>query len=41
MTALAARMVLRLLSGEQPETTRVEVATELVVRESSGRRPPH
>ncbi|MFJ9582732.1 substrate-binding domain-containing protein [Streptomyces acidicola] len=35
MTALAARMVLRLLSGEQPETTRVEVATELVVRESS------
>ncbi|MET9462754.1 substrate-binding domain-containing protein [Streptomyces canus] len=41
MTALAARMVLRLLSGEHPETTRVEVATELVVRESSGRRPPH
>jgi LacI family transcriptional regulator len=31
-------MVLRLLSGEQPETTRVEVATQLVVRESSG--PP-
>jgi hypothetical protein len=29
MTALAARMVLRLLSGEQPETTRVEVATEM------------
>ena len=39
MTALAARMVLRLLSGEQPETTRVEVATELVVRESSGQPP--
>ncbi|MCX5054730.1 MULTISPECIES: LacI family DNA-binding transcriptional regulator [unclassified Streptomyces] len=38
MTALAARMVLRLLSGQEPETTRVEVATELVVRESSG--PP-
>lgn len=38
MTALAARMVLRLLSGEQSETTRVEVATQLVVRESSG--PP-
>ncbi|WP_328483994.1 LacI family DNA-binding transcriptional regulator [Streptomyces sp. NBC_00377] len=39
MTALAARMVLRLLSGEQPETTRVEVATELVVRESTAHRP--
>jgi DNA-binding LacI/PurR family transcriptional regulator len=38
MAALAARMVLRLLGGEQPETTRVEVAVELVVRESS--RPP-
>lgn len=38
MTALAARMVLQLIAGEQPETTRVEVATELVVRESSG--PP-
>ncbi|WP_405765211.1 substrate-binding domain-containing protein [Streptomyces sp. NBC_01538] len=38
MTALSARMVLRLLSGEQPETTRVEVVTRLVVRESSG--PP-
>ncbi|WP_323178159.1 MULTISPECIES: substrate-binding domain-containing protein [unclassified Streptomyces] len=38
MTALAARMVLRLLSGQEPETTRVEVATELVVRKSSG--PP-
>jgi hypothetical protein len=31
-------MVLQLPAGEQPETTRVEVATELVVRESSG--PP-
>lgn len=38
MTALAARMVLRLLSGECPEATRVEVAIEPVIRESSG--PP-
>jgi LacI family transcriptional regulator len=38
MTVLAARMVLRLLSGQQPETIRAEVATELVVRDSSG--PP-
>ncbi|MFF6957285.1 substrate-binding domain-containing protein [Streptomyces sp. NPDC008317] len=38
MAALAARMVLQLLGGEQPASTRVEVAGELVVRESSG--PP-
>lgn len=35
MTALAARMVLQLIAGDKPETTRVEVATELVVREST------
>lgn len=38
MAALAARMVLQLIGGEQPASTRVEVAGELVVRESSG--PP-
>lgn len=38
MAALAVRMVLQLLAGERPETTRAEVASELVVRESSG--PP-
>ncbi|WP_329125697.1 LacI family DNA-binding transcriptional regulator [Streptomyces sp. NBC_01465] len=35
MTALAARMVLQLIAGETPPTTRVEVATELIVREST------
>ncbi|MEV0090876.1 LacI family DNA-binding transcriptional regulator [Streptomyces sp. NPDC050738] len=35
MTALAARMVLQLIAGESPPTTRVEVATELIVREST------
>ncbi|GAA1360672.1 LacI family DNA-binding transcriptional regulator [Streptomyces beijiangensis] len=35
MTALAARMVLDLIAGETPATTRVEVATELIVREST------
>jgi LacI family transcriptional regulator len=38
MAALAARMVLRLLAGERPESTRVEVASELVVRDSTA--PP-
>jgi DNA-binding LacI/PurR family transcriptional regulator len=38
MAALAARMVLQLLAGEQPDTTRVEVASELVVRDSTA--PP-
>jgi DNA-binding LacI/PurR family transcriptional regulator len=36
MAALAARMVLRLLAGERPESTRVEVAGELVIRDSTG-----
>ncbi|MBY8878626.1 LacI family DNA-binding transcriptional regulator [Actinacidiphila acidipaludis] len=38
MAAVAARMVLRLLGGQRPETTRVEVAGELVVRDSTA--PP-
>ncbi|WP_176735603.1 substrate-binding domain-containing protein, partial [Actinacidiphila rubida] len=38
MAAVAARMVLQLLGGERPETTRVEVAGELVVRGSTA--PP-
>lgn len=39
MAAVAARMVLDLLGGRQPATTRVEVAVELVVRDSSA--APH
>ncbi|MEE4544646.1 LacI family DNA-binding transcriptional regulator [Streptomyces sp. V4-01] len=35
MAGLAARMVLRMLAGERPESTRVEVASELVVRDST------
>jgi DNA-binding LacI/PurR family transcriptional regulator len=38
MTALAARMVLQLLADQTPQTLRVEVATELIVRESTA--PP-
>jgi DNA-binding LacI/PurR family transcriptional regulator len=38
MAALATRMVLQLIAGERPETTRVEVAGELVVRDSTA--PP-
>lgn len=38
MSALAARMVLQLLDGEQPPSTRVEVASELLPRESTA--PP-
>ena len=38
MGVLATRMLLRIIAGEQLETNRVEVATSLVVRESSG--PP-
>ncbi|SFF31351.1 transcriptional regulator, LacI family [Actinacidiphila alni] len=38
MAAVAARMVLQLVGGERPASTRVEVAGELIVRESSG--PP-
>ncbi|WP_052397271.1 LacI family DNA-binding transcriptional regulator [Streptomyces sp. NRRL F-5123] len=38
MAALAAGMVLQLIGGGRPASTRVEVASELVVRESSG--PP-
>ncbi|SEG56504.1 transcriptional regulator, LacI family [Actinacidiphila yanglinensis] len=38
MAAVATRMVLQLLSGRAPETTRVEVASELVVRDSTA--PP-
>ena len=38
MAALATRMVLQLIAGERPDTTRVEVASELVVRDSTA--PP-
>jgi DNA-binding LacI/PurR family transcriptional regulator len=38
MAALAAGLVLQLIAGERPASTRVEVASELVVRESSA--PP-
>lgn len=38
MAGVAARMVLDLLGGRRPETTRVEVAVELVVRDSTA--PP-
>jgi LacI family transcriptional regulator len=38
MGALAARTVLRLVRGEQLETPRLELATRLVVRESTA--PP-
>jgi DNA-binding LacI/PurR family transcriptional regulator len=38
MAMAAARLVLRLAAGEQPAQTRIELATELVVRESTG--PP-
>ncbi|WP_435135135.1 LacI family DNA-binding transcriptional regulator [Actinacidiphila sp. bgisy144] len=38
MAAVATRMVLTLLAGQAPETTRVEVASELVVRDSTA--PP-
>jgi DNA-binding LacI/PurR family transcriptional regulator len=38
MAAVAARMVLQLVAGREPETTRVEVAGELVVRDSTS--PP-
>ena len=38
MAMAAARLVLRLASGEQPSQTRVELATELIIRESTA--PP-
>jgi LacI family transcriptional regulator len=38
MGALATRMLLRLIAGERLESTRVELATSLIVRESSA--PP-
>lgn len=38
MTAVAARMVLQRIAGEELETMRVELATKLVVRESTGPR---
>ena len=39
MAMAAARLVLRLSNGEQPAQTRVELATELIVRESTA--PPN
>jgi LacI family xylobiose transport system transcriptional regulator len=38
MAMAAARLVLRLANGEQPSQTRVELATELIIRESTA--PP-
>jgi DNA-binding LacI/PurR family transcriptional regulator len=38
MAVTAARLVLRLAAGEQPAETRIELATELVVRSSTS--PP-
>ena len=40
MAATAARLVLSLARGEHPRQTRVELATELVVRESTARLAP-
>jgi LacI family transcriptional regulator len=39
MAMAAARLVLRLANGEQPSQTRIELATELIVRESTA--PPN
>jgi LacI family xylobiose transport system transcriptional regulator len=39
MAVTAARLVLRLANGEEPARTRVELATELVLRESTA--PPN
>jgi DNA-binding LacI/PurR family transcriptional regulator len=39
MTALAARMVLQLLDGERPDIHQVELATRLVIRESTAPLP--
>jgi DNA-binding LacI/PurR family transcriptional regulator len=39
MAAMAARMLVRLVNGERPETLRVELATTLVVRESTAPAP--
>jgi DNA-binding LacI/PurR family transcriptional regulator len=39
MGAAAAEMVVRIATGEQPRYTRVELATELVVRQSTA--PPN
>jgi len=38
MAATAARMVLDLARGEQPTNLRIDLATELVIRESTA--PP-
>ncbi|WP_432051042.1 substrate-binding domain-containing protein, partial [Verrucosispora sp. NA02020] len=39
MGMLAARTVLRLAKGERVESPRIELATELVVRDSAAARP--
>lgn len=39
MAALATQMVLSLAGGRQPASTRVDLATELVIRESTGPAP--
>jgi LacI family transcriptional regulator len=38
MAGMATRMLLGLINGEEPETTRVELATPLIVRSSTGPR---
>jgi DNA-binding LacI/PurR family transcriptional regulator len=37
MGATAARLVIELAAGHQPAQTRIELATELIVRESTAR----
>jgi LacI family transcriptional regulator len=39
MGALAARTALRMAQGEEPDNPRVELATELIIRESTARLP--
>ncbi|MGW4964558.1 LacI family DNA-binding transcriptional regulator [Nonomuraea sp. NPDC004186] len=39
MAGMAVRLLVQLINGEQPETLRVELATRLIVRESTARRP--
>ncbi|WP_113704247.1 LacI family DNA-binding transcriptional regulator [Nonomuraea lactucae] len=41
MAAVAARMLVQLINGQEPETLRVELATSLVVRASTAPVSPH
>lgn len=40
MAAAATSMLLKLVNGEQPRQSRIELATDLVVRESTAPPPP-